>query len=1032
MPSSSSKSRVHKPPGKRRQKRMPFCALRPSRGNTGHTCVKKPNKLATLILFALLLLCYGAGNVRCATVHENRVDLQALLDFKQGITSDPNGALSDWNTSIHFCRWTGVHCSQARPLRVTGLNLTSKGLSGQISSSLGNLTFLRNLVLSDNNLYGPIPLLNNLQHLEVLNLKENRLHGIIPDGLANCSNLTHLVISKNQLTGVIPPSIGNLSKLVLLTLFRNNLTGIIPQSLGSITPLKGLSLAENQLNGGIPDELWHLPNIEQLYLNENYLSGGIPETLPNISSLQELSLSTNMLGNTLPYNIGDALPSVYYLFMGNNMFQGNIPASLGNASALKQIDLPSNNLGGHIPSSLGKLSSMYYLNLEGNDLKADDSGGWEFLHALANCPLEQLSLSMNQLEGIIPNSVGNLSKSLTRLLLGGNELSGTVPLSIGELQNLTQLSLENNNLTGTIEEWIGKLTNLQRLNLEGNSFSGIIPPSISNLRQLTGLSLAKNKFTGFIPPSLGNLQNLLMVNLSYNNLQGSIPFQFGNLKQLIELQLSSNNFSGPIPETLDQCQHLQIIQIDQNILTGNITVTFKNLKGLGLLNLSHNNLSGPLPAYLDDLELTKLDLSFNNFQGVIPTTGVFSNATVVSLIGNPGLCGGTMDLHMPSCHTVSRRARRVNYLVKILIPIFGVMSLVLLAYFLLVEKRTSRSYFNFQPTFGEHFDKVTYKDLAQATRDFSEFNLIGKGSYGSVYKGKLKESKMEVAVKVFNLEMSGAERSFLSECEALRSIQHRNLLPIKTACSTVDNAGNVFKALVYEFMPNGNLDTWLHHRVDKEAPKHLGLTQRISIAVNVADALDYLHHDCGRPTVHCDLKPSNILLDDDMNALLGDFGIARFYANAQSTWAGSTSSVGLKGTIGYIPPEYGGGGHASTCGDVYSFGIVLLEILTCKRPTDPMFTDGLDIITFVHNSFPDQIYSVIDAHLLKECNNLAQEKMVPENEIYQLFVDLLQVALSCSRSLPSERLNMKQVASKIHAIKTSHQGWKCRKSTLEV
>ncbi|XP_066341988.1 receptor kinase-like protein Xa21 [Miscanthus floridulus] len=332
-------------------------------------------------------------------------------------------------------------------------------------------------------------------------------------------------------------------------------------------------------------------------------------------------------------------------------------------------------------------------------------------------------------------------------------------------------------------------------------------------------------------------------------------------------------------------------------------------------------------------------------------------------------------------------------------------------------------------SFGEHFGKVTLSDLTQATRDFSESNLIGGGSYGSVYRGKLKESKMEVAVKVFDLEMRGAERSFVAECEALRSIQHRNLLPIITACSTVDNIGNDFKALIYELMPNGSLDTWLHHKGDEEAPKRLSLTQRISIAVNIADALDYLHHDCGRPTVHCDLKPSNILLEDDMNALLGDFGIACFFADPQSTWAGSIRSIGMKGTIGYIPPgSYFGIFLLGTSNHIFLFNLVLLEILIGKRPTDAMFMDRLDIISFVENSFQSQIFDVIDVHLVEECKNLTQDKNVPEKEINKCLLDLVQVAFSCTRSLPSERSNMKQIASEMHAIKVSQLGWMtCKK-----
>ncbi|XP_062219650.1 putative receptor-like protein kinase At3g47110 isoform X2 [Phragmites australis] len=733
-----------------------------------------------------------------------------------------------------------------------------------------------------------------------------------------------------------------------------------------------------------------------------------------------------MLGNTLPSNIGDALPNLRLLYLGMNYFEGYIPASLGNPSGLEQIDLSSNYFTGQIPSSFGKLLQLYYLNLEANELEARDSEGWEFFHGLANCSfLNELSLSNNQLQGPIPNSIANLSTNLIALHMGGNHLSGIIPTSIQKFSGLIDLGLDYNNLTGTIEDWIGKLTNLQTLRLQSNNFIGTVPPSIHNLTNLTVLSLANNKLTGFVPPSLGNLKPILMLNLSYNSFQGSIPAEFGNFRQLTELDLSANKFSGEIPETLGQFQQIQTIQMDQNFLTGNIPITFSNLKSLSMLNLSHNNLSGPMPACVNDLEsLTKLDLSYNNFQGEIPNSGIFDNATIVSLDGNPGLCGGAMDLHMPSCRVVRRRkVEIVNYMVKILIPIFGFMSLIMFIYIIIHGNKTSRGPYILLLSFGKQFPKVSYKDLAQATGNFSESNLVGRGSYGSVYKGNLTQAKMQVAIKVFDLEMRYADKSFASECEVLRRIRHRNLLSILTACSTIDNTGNDFKALIYEFMQNGNLDTWLHHRRAGLPTKCLGLVQRMNIAVGIADALAYLHHDCGTPIVHCDLKPTNILLDDDMNAHLGDFGIASLVLDARSTkvgHAGPNNPVPVTGTIGYIAPEYAQSIHASTCGDVYSFGIVLLEMIIGKRPTDSMFEDELTMVSYVERNFPDKLLHIIDVHLREECKGFIQAAVESKNEAHRCLLSLVQVALSCTHLSPRERMNMREVAINLHSIRRSY------------
>uniref|UniRef100_A0ACD5VAX5 Uncharacterized protein n=1 Tax=Avena sativa TaxID=4498 RepID=A0ACD5VAX5_AVESA len=489
-----------------------------------------------------------------------------------------------------------------------------------------------------------------------------------------------------------------------------------------------------------------------------------------------------------------------------------------------------------------------------------------------------------------------------------------------------------------------------------------------------------------------------------------------NLKQLTTLDLSSNKLTGHIPESLGQCYGLMTLQMDQNFLTGNIPITFGNMLLLSMLNLSHNSLSGTTPSTLNKLQsVDNLDLSYNDLQGEIPRNGVFENATAVSLEGNRGLCGGAMDLHMPLCTVVSRRSETEYYLVRALIPLFGFMTLVVLTYFIITEKKTSRRKSLFLLSFGKKFPKVSYEDLNQATGNFSQAKLLGRGSYGSVYRGKLTQAKIQVAIKVFDLDMKFADKSFVTECDVLRSIRHRNLLPILTACSTIDNNGDAFKALIYEYMPNRNLDTWLHGKFAGDSSKCLSLAQRASIAVGIADALAYLHHDCEIQIVHCDLKPTNILLDDDMNAYLGDFGIASLVGQSSSD-----TSFGLKGTIGYIAPEYAQSGQASIHGDVYSFEIVLLEMLIGKRPKDPMFENELNLVNFAGRNYPDRILQIIDARLQRECEGYIQANITMKNALYECLLLLMQVTLSCTRLIPRERMNIREVTNKLHSISTSY------------
>ena len=211
-----------------------------------------------------------------------------------------------------------------------------------------------------------------------------------------------------------------------------------------------------------------------------------------------------------------------------------------------------------------------------------------------------------------------------------------------------------------------------------------------------------------------------------------------------------------------------------------------------------------------------------------------------------------------------------------------------------------------RPMMRKALPKMSYKSLLKATDGFSSTHLIGVGSFGSVYKGVIDEDGTVVASKVINLRCQGASKSIMAECKALKNIRHRNLVKVITSCSSIDFQGNDFKAIVYEYMPNGSLERWLHpnaapQRDEEIEIQKLTLLRRISIAIDVASALDYLHHHCRETILHCDLKPSNILLDKDLSAHIGDFGLARFYQAVSNP--ALNSSVGVRGSIGDVAPR---------------------------------------------------------------------------------------------------------------------------------
>ena len=352
-----------------------------------------------------------------------------------------------------------------------------------------------------------------------------------------------------------------------------------------------------------------------------------------------------------------------------------------------------------------------------------------------------------------------------------------------------------------------------------------------------------------------------------------------------------------------------------NSLCGRIPDALGSIGNLQQLGLAHNHFSGPVPETLQNLKLLwNLDVSFNNLQGRLPDEGVFRNLTYAAVQGNDGLCGGIPSLQLSPCPTLaaSMNQKRWPRILKIALPITGavVTAFVSAVVLILVRQNKLKQRQNRQATSvvnDEQYQRVSYYTLSRGTNGFSEANLLGKGRYGSVYRCTLEEegATATVAVKVFNLQQSGSSRSFKAECETLRRVRHRCLLKFVTCCSSVDPQGEEFKALVFEFMPNGSLDDWINPQSSNPTPENtLSLSQRLCIAADIFDALDYLHNNSQPPIIHCDLKPNNILLAEDMTAKIADFGISRILplSTIVKTMQNSQSSIGIRGSIGYIAP----------------------------------------------------------------------------------------------------------------------------------
>ncbi|XP_047258823.1 receptor kinase-like protein Xa21 [Capsicum annuum] len=482
------------------------------------------------------------------------------------------------------------------------------------------------------------------------------------------------------------------------------------------------------------------------------------------------------------------------------------------------------------------------------------------------------------------------------------------------------------------------------------------------------------------------MSGLLYLDVSQNSIEEEVPQDIGELKAIV-LYFYSNNLSGVIPSRLGELPHLQYLDLSNNSFSNQISLSFSNLISLEYLDLSLNSLSGTLPKSLEKLSyLTSINVSFNVLDGEIPSGGVFVNSTLQSFLGNKGLCGMHI-LEVPDCPITKsgQQSKSKKLVLKIVIPVVTSSFMTFLLVSIWIMKRTKIA------------KSKDAEKIQRAISNFDGSNLIGVGSSVSVYKATL-SSRTVVAIKVLDLENEQVWKRFDIECEVMRNVRHRNLVPLITTCSS-----EYIRAFVLQYMSNGSLENWLY-REDCQ----LNLNQRVIVMPDAAMEIEYLHHGNETPIVHCDLKTSNILLDEDMVAHVGDFGISKILAVSKSMEHTKTL-----GTLGYIAPEYGSEGIVSTSGDVYSYGIMLMEVLTKRRPTDEeICNENLDLRKWITQSFSGTMLEVVDANLFPE-----EEQITSKVEI--CIASMVELALDCTKENPESRITMKDVVKRLNKIKNT-------------
>ncbi|XP_010427010.1 PREDICTED: putative leucine-rich repeat receptor-like serine/threonine-protein kinase At3g53590 isoform X2 [Camelina sativa] len=813
-------------------------------------------------------------------------------------------------------------------------------------------------------------------HVQELRLMRLNLSGELAPEVGQLSFLEILNVMWNNLTGHVPLEIGKLSSLRLLLLNGNKFTGSLPPELGNLQNLNRLQVDENNITGSVPTSFGNLKSVKHLHFNNNTITGEIPVELSKLTNLAHLILDNNNLTGTLPLELAE-LPSLTILQLDNNNFEGSeIPLAYENFSRLVKLSLRNCGLQGSIPDLSGVRNLSY------------------------------LDLSWNNLTGTIPES--KLSDKMTTIELSYNNLIGSIPPSFSELGSLQLLSLENNSLSGSIttELWQDKSFENNRLqvDLRNNDFSD----ATGNLRtpdnvtlylrgnpicKSTSIPIVKQFFQyicGEKKQTSPNSNTTCSSNVScpFENVQVSSGICLCTAPLSIDYRLKSPSFFFFTPYI--KHQFIEYITTSLQLETHQLAIhRLVNENRLRLRMYLKIVPKGKMTFNKDEVMRIRdrfMSWSFNKTDFFGP----------YELLDFP--LQGPYDYSLAQTGGFSV----VVWMMIVAGSIVAATVLSVSATLLYVRKRGERTRtFTKKRVFRaisreiQGVKKFSFVELSDATNGFDSSTMIGRGSYGKVYKGIL-PNKTEVAIKRGEETSLQSEKEFLNEIDLLSRLHHRNLVSLLGYSSDIGE-----QMLVYEYMPNGNVRDWL----SATAIEPLSFSMRSHVALGSAKGILYLHTEANPPVIHRDIKTSNILLDCQLRAKVADFGLSRLApAFGEGDAEPAHVSTVVRGTPGYLDPEYFMTQQLTVKSDVYSFGVVLLELLTGMHP----FFEGTHIIREVRMAYEcGTVLSVADRRM-GQCSPDKVKK-------------LAELALWCCEDRPETRPPMSKVVKELEGICQSVQ-----------